>query len=334
MKAAMDIQLSLGVTPNPRTWPVIEGRAKPDGISFVPTVRHPSELFWRQLKFSEFDVSEISLSGLMMLVARGDERFIGLPIFTTRRFFHSWILVRRDAGIDRPEDLKGKRVGIPEYQQTAALWIRAALEHEFGVAPKDMQFWMERAPAQSHGSGTGFKAPAGVTIHTIPPEKSIGSMMVSGELDAVLFYLTDANLIDRSRIDLANHPDIKTLFPDPLAEGVRYYRKTGIFPINHAMVIKRSVAEQHPWAILNILTAFNQANAEANRQRVEQTAYHIETGLLPADAANTIATPVVQHGVRATRHVVEAAARHSLEQGLTPRLMTVEELFAASTLEH
>jgi 4,5-dihydroxyphthalate decarboxylase len=242
--------------------------------------------------------------------------------------------VRRDAGIDRPEDLKGKRVGIPEYQQTAALWIRAALEHEFGVAPKDLEFWMERAPAQSHGSGTGFKAPAGVTIHTIPSEKSIGSMMVSGELDAVLFYLTDANLIDRSRVDLANHPEIKTLFPDPLAEGVRYYRKTGIFPINHAMVIKRSVAEQHPWAVLNILTAFNQANAEADRQRIEQTAYHIETGLLPPDSAKTIAMPVVQHGVRATRHVVEAAARHSLEQGLTPRLMTIQELFAASTLEH
>jgi 4,5-dihydroxyphthalate decarboxylase len=330
----MDIQLSLGVTSNPRTWPVIDGRAKPDGINFIPTVRHPSELFWRQLKFSEFDVSEISLSGLMMLIARGDDRFIGLPIFTTRQFFHSWILVRRDAGIDRPADLRRKRVGIPEYQQTAALWIRAALQHEFGVVPQDMEFWMERAPAQSHGSGTGFKAPAGVTIHTIPPDKSIGSMMASGELDAVLFYLTDANLIDRSRIDLANHPDIKTLFPDPLAEGVRYYRKTGIYPINHAMVIKRSVAEQHPWTVLNILTAFNEANAAADRQRIEQTAYHIETGMLPADAAKTIATPVVQHGVRATRHVLEAAARHSHEQGLTARLMRIEELFAPSTLEH
>lgn len=330
----MDIQLSLGVTSNPRTWSVIDGRAKPDGINFVSTVRHPSELFWRQLKFSEFDVSEMSLSGLMMLMARGDDRFIGLPIFTTRRFFHSGILVRRDAGIDRPADLRTKRVGIPEYQQTAALWIRAALQHEFGVAPQNMEFWMERAPAQSHGSGTGFKAPVGVTIHTIPPDKSIGSMMVSGELDAVLFYLTDANLIDRSRVDLANHPNIKTLFPDPIGEGVRYYRKTGIYPINHAMVIKRSVAEQHPWAVLNILSAFNEANAAADRQRIEQTAYHIETGMLPADAAKTIATPVVQHGVSATRHVLEAAARHSHEQGLTPRLIKIEELFAPNTLEH
>jgi 4,5-dihydroxyphthalate decarboxylase len=330
----MEIQLSLGVTPNPRTIPVIEGKARADGIHLVPTVRHPSELFWRQLRFSEFDVSEISLSGLMMLVARGDERFIGLPIFTTRRFFHTGILVRRSAGIERPQDLKGKRVGIPEYQQTAALWIRAALQHEFGVEPKDMEFWMERAPSQSHGAGTGFKAPPGVTIHTIPQEKSIGSMMLSGELDAVLFYLTDANLIDRSRVDLANHPDIKPLFPDPLAEGVRYYRKTGIYPINHTMVIKRKVAEQHPWAMLNILKAFNDANEAANQERIEQTAYHIETGLLPAEAAKTIRTSLIQHGVGANRQVLEAAAKHSLEQGLTPRLIKVEELFAPSTQDH
>jgi 4,5-dihydroxyphthalate decarboxylase len=329
----MEIQLSLGVTPNPRTMPIVDGQAKPDGIGFIPTVRHPSELFWRQLRFSEFDVSEISLSGLMMLVARGDDRFVGLPIFTTRRFFHSWIMVRRDVNIERPQDLHGKRVGVPEYQQTAALWIRAALQHEFGVEPKDMEFWMERAPSQSHGAGTGFKAPPGVTIHTIPQEKSIGSMMVSGELDAVLFYLADSNLIDRSRIDLAKHPAIKTLFPDPIAEGVRYFRKTRLYPINHTMVIKRKVAEQYPWAMLNILKAFNEANELADRQRIEQVTYHIETGLLPAEAAQTITTPVVQHGVKANRRVLEAAAQHSLEQGLTPRLMKIEELFVPSTLD-
>jgi 4,5-dihydroxyphthalate decarboxylase len=329
----MDLQLSLGVTPNPRTAPVISGLVKPDGVAFLPTVRHPSELFWRQLRYSEFDISEMSLSGLMMLVARGDDRFVGLPIFTTRRFFHAHILVRRNAGIDRPQDLRGKSVGIPEYQQTAALWIRAALTHEFGVEPKDMAFWMERAPSQSHGAGTGFQPPAGVTIHTIPAEKSIGSMMLSGELDAVLFYLADNNLIDRSRADLANHPDIKTLFPDPIAEGVRYFRKTGLYPINHTMVIRRSLAEAHPWLMLNILKTFNDANAIADRARIEHVAYHIETGLLPADCARTIARPVITHGVAANRAVIEAAARHSVEQGLTPREIKVEQLFAPNTLD-
>jgi 4,5-dihydroxyphthalate decarboxylase len=329
----MDLQLSLGVTPNVRTAPVIDRVVKPDGVSLLPTVRHPSELFWRQLRYGEFDISEMSLSGLMILTARGDDRFVGLPVFTTRRFFHAFILVRRDAGIDRPEDLRGKRVGVPEYQQTAALWIRAALTHEFGVEPKDMEFWMERGAAQSHGAGTGYTPPPGVTIHTIPPEKSIGSMMLSGELDAVLFYLADNNLIDRSRVDLAGHPAIKTLFPDPIAEGVRYFRKTGIYPINHTMVIKRTLAEAHPWLMLNLLKAFNDANAIADRARAEHVAYHIETGLIPADAAPAIAKPVVRHGVAANRAVIEAAARYSVEQGLTPREIRIEELFAANTLD-
>lgn len=329
----MTLQLSLGVTPNPRTAPIIEGLARADGATLIPTVRHPSELFWRQLRYGEFDISEMSLSGLMIMRARGDDRFVGLPVFTTRRFFHAHILVRRDAGIDRPEDLRGKRVGVPEYQQTAALWIRDALTHEFGVAPKDMEFWMERGASQSHGAGTGYKPPEGVTIHTIPPEKSIGSMMVSGELDAVLFYLADNNLIDRSRVDLLNHPAIKTLFPDPIVEGVRYFRKTGIYPINHTLVIKRTLAEQHPWLILNVMKAFNDANAIADRARAEHVTYHIETGLLPADAGKAVATPVIRHGVAANRMVVETAARASVQQGLTPREIKIEELFAANTLD-
>ena len=172
-----------------------------------------------------------------------------------------------------------------------------------------------------------------MTVNRIPVEKSIGSMMLSGELDAVLFYLVDPNLIDRSTADLHNHPDIKPLFPDPLAEGIRFHRKTGLYPINHGMVIKRELAEQHPWAVLNILKAFNRANDLADRQRIEQAEYHLETGLLPADARKALRAPIVRHGVAANRHVLETVAQYSLEQGLTPRLMKLDELFAASTLE-
>jgi 4,5-dihydroxyphthalate decarboxylase len=171
-----------------------------------------------------------------------------------------------------------------------------------------------------------------VTVNRIPLEKNIGSMMLSGELDAVLFYLVDPNLIDRSTADLQKHPDIKTLFPDPLAEGIRYYRKTGLYPINHGMVIKRELAEKHPWAVLNILKAFNRANEVANRQRAEHAEYHIETGLLPADARKALQVPIVAHGIDANRRVLETVAQYSLEQGLTPRLMKLDELFAASSM--
>jgi 4,5-dihydroxyphthalate decarboxylase len=328
----MRLQFSIGLTSNPRTWPIIDGQVTPDAIDLVSTVLHPSELFWRQLRFAEFDVAEMSVSSLMMAKSKGDDRFVGIPVFTTRRFFHTGILVRRAAGIETPADLKGKRVGVPEYQQTAALWARGVLQHEFGVAPKDMEFWMERPPSHSHGGATGFVPPPGVTVNRIPLDKNIGSMMLAGELDAVLFYLVDPNLIDRSTADLSNHPDIKTLFPDPLAEGIRYYRKTGLYPINHGMVIRRELAEKHPWAVLNILKAFERANAAANRQRMEHTEYHIETGLLPADARKSLQVPIVSHGIAANRAVLETVAQYSHQQGLTPRLMKLDELFAASAM--
>jgi 4,5-dihydroxyphthalate decarboxylase len=329
----MNIPISIGMASNPRTWPIFDGKVKPDGIALIPSEVHPSELFWRQLRFADFDVSEMSFSSLLMARSRGDDRWVGLPIFTTRKFFHAEILVRRDSGIERPADLKGKRVGVPEYQQTAALWTRGVLEHEFGVAPRDMEFWMERTPSHSHRAAIGFTPPPGVVINQIPPEKNIGGMMLSGELEAVIHYIVNPNLVDRSTADLWSHPSIKPLFPDPRAEGVRYYRKTGIFPINHGMVIRKEIAEKHPWVILNLYKAFERANELADRERVAHAEYHRAAGLLSAEAGDALRAPLVRHGIEANRKVLETAARYSLEQGLTPRLLALDEVFAASAME-
>ncbi|HLH96675.1 MAG TPA: PhnD/SsuA/transferrin family substrate-binding protein [Xanthobacteraceae bacterium] len=329
----MKLQLSLAVSSNPRTWPILDGTVAPDGIELVPTVLHPSEMFWRQLRFGDFDVSEMSVSSLLMARAGGDERWLGLPVFTTRKFFHTEILVRRDAKIDRPSDLKGRRVGVPEYQQTAALWTRGVLQHEFGVAPTEMEFFMERVPTHSHAGATAFKAPPGVTIRQIPAEKSIGSMMLSGELEAVIHYIVNKNLVDRSTVDLANHRDIKFLFPDPWAEGVRFYRKTNIYPINHGMVIRRELAEKHPWVVLNLLKAFEAANEITNQHRIEHIDYHATAGLIEPEAAKALRQSIIRHGIAANRLTLETAATYSVEQGLTPRLMKLDEIFAASTMD-
>jgi 4,5-dihydroxyphthalate decarboxylase len=329
----MRLQLSLATASNPRSWPILDGTVKPDGIDLVPTVIHPSEMFWRQLKFQDFDVSEMSMSSLMMATAHGNDDWVGIPIFTTRKFFHTEILVRRDRGIDKPADLKGKRAGVPEYQQTAALWTRGVLQHEFGVNQTEVEHWMERVPSHSHGGATAFKPPPGTTIKQIPIEKSIGSMMAAGELDAVMHYLREQNLVDRSTVDLHNHPDVKTLFPDPIAEGVRFHQKTGIFPINHGMVIRREIAEKHPWTVLNLLKAYDQANELANRQRIAHVEYHVWAGLISAEAGKALRQPAIRHGIKANRKTLETAAQYSLEQGLTPRLMKLEELFAPSAME-
>jgi 4,5-dihydroxyphthalate decarboxylase len=329
----MKLRLSLGIASNPRSWPILDGTVQPDGIDLISSVVFPSELFWRQLKFADFDVSEMSFSSLMMARSRGDDRWVGLPVFTTRRFFHTGILARRDAGIDSPADLKGKRVGVPEYQQTAALWTRGVLQHEFGVAPRDMEFWMERTPDISHAGATGFTPPPGVTIHQIPAEKNIGSMMLSGELDATLLYLREANLVDRSTADLWNHPDIKPVFPDPVAEGIRFFRKTGIYPINHGMVIKREIVEKNPWVVLNLYKAFERANEVADEIRMDQLEYHIATGKVSRELVPELRVPLALHGIKSNRNVLETAAAYSQEQGLTPRLMKLDEIFAPSTME-
>ena len=326
----MKLQLSIGMAANPRTAPIFDGRVQPDGIELVASEVFASELFWRQLKFGDFDIAEMSMSTLMMALAAGDERWLGIPVFTTRKLFHTEILVRRAAGIEKPADLKGKRVGVPEYQQSAALWTRGALEHEFGVHARDMEWWMERVPSHSHRGAVGFTPPAGVTIRQVPAEKNLGTMMLAGEIDATVHYLANANLVDRSRIDLWNHPEIRWLFADPLAEGVRYYRKTGLLPINHGMVVKRSLAERHPWIVLNVLKAFVRANDIAERERLEHAQYHIAAGLLAPEA---VRTQLVKHGVKANRLVLETAAQYSQEQGLTPRRVRLEELFAPSALD-
>ena len=328
----MKLSLSFGFSSNPRSWPIFDGRVKPDGMELIPSVVGPSELFLRQLKYQEFDVSEMSFSSLLMITAAGNKDWVGVPIFTTRRFFHTGGLARKDAKIETASDLKGKRVGVPEYQQTAALWSRGVLQHDYGVKPQDCEWFMERPPEASHAGAVGFTPPPGVKLAFIPKEKSIGSMMLSGELDATIIYYGTANRVDRSSADLRHHPDIKPLFPDPHAEGVRFYRKHGIYPINHGVVVRREIAEAHPWVLTNLIKAFKQASAIADAERMEHVDYYLETGTLPREAEAALKAPLVQHGIAANRKTLETAAQWSHEQGLTPRVLKLDEVFAVSTM--
>ncbi len=328
------LQLSAGLPSNPRTWPILDGSVEIDGVDLIPSIVFPSELFWRQLRFGDFDISEMSFSSLIKTISQGDDRWVGLPIFMTRRFFHTEMISRTDRGIETPADLKGKRVGVPEYQQTAALWTRGALQHEFGVAPRDMQFWMERVPDHSHAGATDFIPPESVIINQIPLEKNIGSMMVAGELDAAVYYIWGKdNLIDRSQINLLARDDMKSIFPDMHAEGVRYFRKTGIYPINHAMVIKRSLVEKHPWLPLNILKLFEKANNLADTRRIQSVDYYYKAGLIDQSSMDGLRKPLVEYGVSANRNTLETAAKYSFEQGLTKRLVSLDEVFAPSTMD-
>jgi 4,5-dihydroxyphthalate decarboxylase len=214
------------------------------------------------------------------------------------------------------------------------LWTRGILKHEFGVEDTDMEHWMDRQPGRSHRGEVGFSPRAGLKVHQVGPETNIGRMMEEGKLDAVMSYnaARPDNAIDRSTADLANDPKFRPLF-DKATEGPRYFKKTGIYPINHGMVIKREILEKHPWVALNIYKAFEKANAIAEAERRAAVDYHLETGLLPPEARKGLAAQVLHHGIHQNRKVLETAAQYSHEQGLTPRVMKLEELFAASTME-
>ncbi len=326
------LELSIALSENENTRAILDGRIAPDAIKLRATALHPSEMFWRQLKFAEFDVSEMSMSSLTIATSKAQTPWVAIPVFTTREFFHLRVLVRAASGIEKPADLKGKRVGVPEYQQTAAIWGRGVLQHEFGVHPRDMEFFMERTPETSHGGATGFKAPDGVTVHQIPASTNIGEMMVKGELDATLLYLTNPNLVDRSRIDLFNDSRFRPLF-DRAAEGKRYFAKTGIYQINHGMVIRRSIFEKHPWAALNIYTAFAKARAEVIRARDTALHRHYEPGLIGDDVRKVLATDPMAYGVRGSRKVLETITQYVQEQGLSARRVALEEMFAPSTMD-
>jgi 4,5-dihydroxyphthalate decarboxylase len=326
------LELSIALSDNENTRAVLDGRVSPDAIKLHPTALHPSEMFWRQLKFGEFDVSEMSMSSLTIATSQGPTPWVMIPVFTTREFFHLRCLVRVASGIKEPADLKGKRVGVPEYQQTAALWSRGVLQHEFGVHPRDVEWHMERTADMSHGGATAFKPPEGVTVHRIPLSTNIGEMLVKGELDATLLYLTHRNLVDRSRIDLSNDPRFRPLF-DRKAEAARYYAKTGIYQINHGMVIRRSVHEKYPWAALNIYNAFAQARGEITRARDNALHRHYEPGLLGDDVRKALATDTMAYGVKTNRKVLETITQYVHEQGLSSRRVALDELFAPSTMD-
>jgi 4,5-dihydroxyphthalate decarboxylase len=289
-------------------------------------------MFWRQLKFAEFDVSEMSMSSMTIATAQGPTPWVMLPVFTTREFFHLRALARVASGIREPADLRGKRVGVPEYQQTAAIWGRGVLQHEFGVHPRDIEWHMERTPDLSHGGATAFKPPDGVPVRQIPASTNIGEMLVNGELDATLLYLTHRNLVDRSRIDLSNDPRFRPLF-DRKTEGPRYFQKTGIYQINHGMVVRRSIHERHPWVALNIYNAFAKARAEVLRARDTALHRHYEPGLVGDDVRRALATDPMAYGVKGNRKVLETITQYVHEQGLSPRRVALEELFAPSTLD-
>lgn len=328
------LTLSIALTDNERTRPILDSRVTAQGMALHTTALDPSEMFWRQLRYANFDVSEMSLSSLMIAASRGDRRWTALPIFTSRAMYHTRILVRRDSGIDKPADLRGRRVAVPEYQQTAAVWTRGVLQDEFDVHAHEMEWYMERGPDRSHAQATGGTLPAGIRLKTIDAGSSISEELANGGVDAALVTLPPHhNLVDRSRIEAATLPQVRRLFEDPSAEGRRYFASSGIYPINHTVVVRSELLERHPWIALNLYHAFLEAKDMARRDASAVLKSYEDTGLVAAGTLKALSQEPKEYGLKATHRTLQTLARYCHEQQLTPHRVALEALFAESTLE-
>jgi 4,5-dihydroxyphthalate decarboxylase len=323
---------------NERVEPLMNGTVEADGIELIPTYSHPAETFWRQLKFGEFEVAEMSMSSYLIARSQGAD-MIALPVFPSRRLFQTELSYHVDSGITKPEDVAGKRLGVAEYQQTAALWIRGILEHDFDVSQYKIHWYMERSEEMSHGGATGFKPPPGISFNRITQNKSLASTLLENELDVAHVaspWVLQANALDRSS-RIGGNGDwtkIKPLFPDRMAEGARFYKKHGFLPVNHAYIIRGDIYKKYPWVASTLYTGFVKAKEHCNAKLIDSIPSALFFGReYLAMTREAFGDDPFPYGVKANKAMLDTVSSYSHEQGLTPRKVKVEELFAESTLD-
>ena len=331
-----DIQMSLIGSPSDVINPLFDGEIKPEGIELAATRADGSTGYWRQFNFNEFDVAALSVASYIIAKTRGYDA-VALPVFASRRFMHAEVRYHTDSGVRSPADLKGKRLGVPEYQMTASVWLRGALEHDFGVSQYDVSWYMERSEEMSHGGATGFQAPEGIAFTRIPEHESLASMIVSHQIDAVSGMGAgagaQANIIDRSA-QIRGSGDwskVKPLFPNLIEEGTRFYRKYGFIPATQMYTIRGATNEKYPWAAFNLYEAFLKS-----KRRAEETLNDRIPSLMVfgrdymAQTRSTFGADPFAYGVEANRPMLETLINYLHEQMLISEKPKVEDLFAPS----
>ncbi len=326
--ADLELTFAMG-NPNDRVDPLFTGEVQPQGINLRCLDAGGMDLFYDQLKFDRYDVSEMSFSSFLKGRADG-WGYVALPVFQVRAFQYTRTLVRGSAGIKKPEDLKGKRVGTAEYQLTSTVWTRGILQHEFGVRPEEMEWYQERSEQFSHSGASGFKPPPGVRFHFATTD--FGTMLQRGELDAAFAYMTGAK-IDRPKVDISGDRRFRNLFRDPHKEAVRFYKKHLIFPMHHVTVVRESVVKRYPWVATSLVDAFERAKKLA----IERL-YHRTPSLMLfgnqwlAEQRAVFGDDPFRYGVKANAKEIDLLQTYSVEQGLTERKQPWKELFAEEVL--
>lgn len=324
-----NLRLSIAIGDYDRNRPLIDGAVQIDGVDPVFMKLVPEEIFFRAFRHAEFDVCEASLSSFTLKTARGDNPYVGVPAFLSRAFRHTGIFIRTDRGIDRPEDLRGKRIGCPEYQLTACVWIRAILEGDHGVKPSEVTWVRGGLEQPGRAEKISVELPPDIEVVQAPADRSLNEMLMNGEIDAYIGPRSPPAFD-------AGHPKIARLFPDPTTAASDYYRRTRIFPIMHVLGVRRSIAEAQPWLPAALLKAFEQSKAVALAKLSDTSATKITLPFVEEQlqaARNLMGQDFWSYGVGPNRHTLEAFLEAHHRQGLSSRRLAVEDLFHPSTLE-
>ena len=333
---------------NPRLAPLLDGTVKPDGIEFDFVLSPPGELFYHNLLHDDFDVSEMSMSEFLIVKERNDPakwRWVGLPVFLSKAFMWFSLTVNRTAGIEHGEDFKGKRVAVPDFPMTAALWMRIMLNELYGVRPQDVKWFVGRRKGKSHGGILGLdgQALAGISLQWLRDDQYMDVMLDGGELDAAfgLFPRSDHEPSPFEKVDryggtpIDGNPRLKKFFTDGGRKIVTdYFRKTGILPSNHIIVVQKRIIDQHPWVARELFRAFERAKETAYaRARSAIGTYLLFEGEDYKQQAEIFGKDPYPLGIKQNRKMLEVLFRSSFEEGLTKKRARIEDLFDRTLLD-
>jgi 4,5-dihydroxyphthalate decarboxylase len=322
------VPLTLACWDYDRTLPLATGDIRPDGIDLTYLNLPVEETFFRMARFREFDAAELSLSSYVISLGQ-DAPFVAIPVFPSRSFRHNGIYVHAGSGISEPADLAGRVVGVPEYQLTAAVWIRGILAEHYGVTVESVRYRTGGLHRPGRTDKIRHAAPPGVEIEPIPLGATLDGMLAEGALDALYSPRTP-------RLFAAGDPRVRRLFADPRGEEERYFTTTGIFPIMHVVALRRDLYERRPWLAQSLYKAFERARA-ATAARMRETA--ASPSMLPWLYADIERTQALMgpdfwpYGLAANENTLRTFLRYSHEQHLASTLMEPADLFAPETRE-
>ena len=306
-----------------RVRPLVDGRVRLEGCDVNYITMPVEECFERAYLHGEFEIAEIGFSPYLIALSRGIAPYVAVPAFLSRAFRHSAVYIRSDRGINGAVDLRGRRVGVPEYQMSAVLWFRGSLQDEHGIAAKDIEWVQGGLETPGRRDKFPLNLPADFPLTTVQ-DKALSQMLADGELDAIMSAR-------RPSCFVAGHPNVRRMFPNYREVEQEYYRRTRLFPIMHAVGIRRDVLDKHPWLAASTFKAFAQAKAIAESEFAETTALKIGLPWVTAEFESTrdvMGSDFWSYGINSNRHTLETMARYSFEQGLATRVVTIEEMFA------